>query len=94
MTLNENTPIDELEVSARVYNRLVNNGVKTVGDARKLSDNDFLRFYNFGRKSLRELRDLIGQDKRLDRFAQTGMTVGQAIQELQALGYIVGRPIE
>ena len=58
-TLFEDTPITELELSVRAENCLKNEGIKTIGELSMKSDSDLLCVPNFGRKSLRELRETI-----------------------------------
>jgi DNA-directed RNA polymerase subunit alpha len=50
-------PIEELELSVRAHNCLINAGVKTVLDLVNLTDDDVLKIKNFGRKSLNEVKD-------------------------------------
>ncbi len=50
-------PIEELELSVRAHNCLINAGVKRVLDLVNLSDDDVLKIKNFGRKSLNEVKD-------------------------------------
>jgi DNA-directed RNA polymerase subunit alpha len=50
-------PIDELELSVRAHNCLVNAGVKRILDLVNLSEDDILKIKNFGRKSLGEVRE-------------------------------------
>ena len=50
-------PIDELELSARAHNCLINAGIKRILDLVNLSDDDSLKIKNFGRKSLNEVKD-------------------------------------
>jgi DNA-directed RNA polymerase alpha subunit len=63
-------PLAEMALSARAYNCLaykelnkdgewVSPGPRTAGDVAALSDGDLLRFCNFGRKSLAEVREVI-----------------------------------
>lgn len=49
--------IDEMELSARSYNCLINEGVRYIADLVQKSENDLMRLPNFGRKSLNELRE-------------------------------------
>lgn len=51
--------IDELELSARAHNCLVNANITRVLDLVNLSEDDSLRIKNFGRKSLDEVRDVL-----------------------------------
>ena len=59
MTNNLDRKIDELELSIRVMNGLKNDGIDTIGDLVKLTEGEFLRTPNFGRKSLNEIREVL-----------------------------------
>lgn len=50
-------PIEELELSVRAHNCLINAGIKRVIDLVNASEDDILRIKNFGRKSLNEVKD-------------------------------------
>lgn len=50
-------PIDELELSVRAHNCLINAGIKRIIDLVNLSDDVALKIKNFGRKSLNEVKD-------------------------------------
>lgn len=50
-------PIDELELSVRAHNCLINAGIKRIIDLVNLSEDDGLKIKNFGRKSLNEVKD-------------------------------------
>jgi DNA-directed RNA polymerase subunit alpha len=50
-------PIDELELSVRAHNCLINAGIKRIIDLVNLSDDEALKIKNFGRKSLNEVKD-------------------------------------
>ena len=52
-----NKKIDEMELSVRSYNCLINEGIKYIGDLVQKSETDMLRLPNFGRKSLNELKE-------------------------------------
>ena len=49
-------PIEELELSVRAHNCLINAGVKTILDLVNLQEDDVLKIKNFGRKSLNEVK--------------------------------------
>ncbi|MDR3550192.1 MAG: DNA-directed RNA polymerase subunit alpha [Candidatus Babeliales bacterium] len=49
--------IDELELSVRAHNCLINAGIKRVIDLVNMSEDDILKIKNFGRKSLTEVKD-------------------------------------
>lgn len=52
-------PIDELEFSVRAHNCLIGAGIKRVIDLVNLTDEDVLKIKNFGRKSLREVKEIL-----------------------------------
>ena len=66
-------PIDELEFSVRAHNCLIGAGVKRVIDLVNLTDEDILKIKNFGRKSLREVKEILGA---------FGLRLGMSIKEL------------
>lgn len=49
--------IDEMELSVRSYNCLINEGIRYIGDLVQKSELDMLKLPNFGRKSLNELKE-------------------------------------
>lgn len=49
--------IDEMELSVRSYNCLVNEGVRYIADLVQKSEIDVMRLPNFGKKSLNELKE-------------------------------------
>lgn len=50
-------PIDELELSVRAHNCLMNANIKRIVDLVNLSEDEGLRIKNFGRKSLNEVKE-------------------------------------
>lgn len=50
-------PIDELELSVRAHNCLINAGIKRIIDLVNLSEDEGLKIKNFGRKSLNEVKE-------------------------------------
>lgn len=50
-------PIDELELSVRAHNCLINAGINRILDLVNLTEDEALKIKNFGRKSLNEVRD-------------------------------------
>lgn len=50
-------PIEELELSVRAHNCLINAGVKRVIDLVNIAEDDVLKIKNFGRKSLSEVKE-------------------------------------
>ncbi len=66
-------PIDELEFSVRAHNCLIGAGVKRVIDLVNMAEDDVLKIKNFGRKSLREVKEIL---------AAFGLHLGMNIKEL------------
>jgi DNA-directed RNA polymerase subunit alpha len=66
-------PIDELEFSVRAHNCLVGAGIKRVIDLVNLSYDDLLKIKNFGRKSLREVKEVL---------SAFGLHLGMNVKEL------------
>lgn len=66
-------PIDELEFSVRAHNCLIGAGVKRVIDLVNLTDEDVLKIKNFGRKSLREVKEIL---------SAFGLQLGMNVKEL------------
>ncbi|MFN3306839.1 MAG: DNA-directed RNA polymerase subunit alpha, partial [Candidatus Kapaibacteriota bacterium] len=54
-------PIDDLEISVRAYNSLKSNNIKTLGDIVSRTEQELLRLKNLGKKSLKELEDIVHQ---------------------------------
>lgn len=51
------TPIEELELSVRPYNRLKRAGIHTIGDLVQRTEEEIANVKNFGRKSLEEVTE-------------------------------------
>ena len=51
--------VDELELSVRSSNCLRNAEIKSIADLVKKTESDMLKFRNFGRKSLKEISDIL-----------------------------------
>jgi len=51
--------IEELELSVRSYNCLEAAGIKTIRDLVQKSESDMLKYRNFGRKSLNEIKTIL-----------------------------------
>jgi len=66
-------PIDELEFSVRAHNCLIGAGIKRVIDLVNLTEEDVLKIKNFGRKSLREVKEILGA---------FGLRLGMNVKEL------------
>jgi DNA-directed RNA polymerase subunit alpha len=54
-------PVDELELSVRSSNCLQNAGIKLIGELVQRSEGEMLKTKNFGRKSLKEIRDILAE---------------------------------
>ncbi len=52
--------VDELELSVRSANCLKNDNIVYIGDLVQKSENEMLRTPNFGRKSLNEIKEVLG----------------------------------
>lgn len=52
--------IEDLELSVRATNSLHNENINTIGDLVAKTDEDLLEFKNFGRKSLEEIKAVLG----------------------------------
>ena len=61
--VNENLyrTVDELELSVRSANCLKNAGIKLIGELVSRSESEMLKTQNFGRKSLNEIKDILGE---------------------------------
>jgi len=53
--------IDEMELSVRSHNCLQAAGIRTIGELVAKEENEMLKFKNFGRKSLTELQEKLGE---------------------------------
>ena len=53
--------VDELELSVRSANCLKNENIVYIGDLVQKSESEMLKTPNFGRKSLNEIKDVLGQ---------------------------------
>ena len=67
-------PIEELDLPMRAYNSLKRNNITKIGQVLALSDDEFLRMRNFGRKSLDELKERLA----LRGFISPGGRLGDA----------------
>ena len=56
-----NTPIEELNLSARTANALINNDIRTVHDLVTLSELDLRELKGFGSKALDEVKDKLAE---------------------------------
>jgi DNA-directed RNA polymerase subunit alpha len=53
--------IEELELSVRSYNCLEAAGIKTIRDLVQKTEQEMLKYRNFGRKSLSEIKSILGE---------------------------------
>ena len=53
--------IDEMELSVRSHNCLQAAGIRTIGELVSKEEGEMLKFKNFGRKSLTELQEKLGE---------------------------------
>ncbi len=70
------TPVDELELSVRAHNCLKRAEIGRLADLVSLKEAELLKFRNFGKKSLTELRDLVA-----NQGLEFGMNVDQYLKE-------------
>src|SRR5213594_1672297 len=57
---NLNRSVEELELSVRSYNCLKNANIQSIGDLVQKTEAEMLRTKNFGRKSLNEIKEILG----------------------------------
>jgi DNA-directed RNA polymerase subunit alpha len=67
--------VDEMELSVRSYNCLKNANIRTIGELVQKTEAEMLKTKNFGRKSLNEIKEILGSmglslGMKLDNFAQ------------------------
>lgn len=65
-------PIDELELSVRAHNCLLNANINRILDLVNLNEDDLLKIKNFGRKSLNEVKE---------NLKSFGLSFGMSIKE-------------
>jgi len=77
--LNENLfrRIEEIELSVRSANCLENADIKYIGELVQKSEAEMLRTKNFGRKSLNEIKEILGE---------MGLTLGMKLEEFPSRG--------
>jgi DNA-directed RNA polymerase subunit alpha len=68
--------VDELELSVRSSNCLKNANIKTIGDLVVKSEAEMLKYRNFGRKSLNEIKEII---------SEMGLGLGMTPEAINAL---------
>ena len=52
--------VDEMELSVRSYNCLKNANIRTIGELVQKTEGEMLKTKNFGRKSLNEIKEILG----------------------------------
>jgi len=67
------TPIGEIELSVRAANCISSANIKTIADLVQKSEADMLKYRNFGKKSLNEIKSI------LDRM---GLSLGMNVQDM------------
>jgi DNA-directed RNA polymerase subunit alpha len=65
-----NTSVNEIELSVRAANCLNNANIMTVGELASKSESDMLRYRNFGKKSLNEIKE---------KLEELGLSLGMKI---------------
>ena len=55
------TPVEELELSVRSSNCLKNANIRTIGDLTSKSEEEIAKTRNFGKKSLQEIKEKLGE---------------------------------
>jgi DNA-directed RNA polymerase subunit alpha len=68
--------VDELELSVRSSNCLKNANIKTIGDLVVKNEAEMLKYRNFGRKSLNEIKEII---------SEMGLGLGMTPEAISAL---------
>ncbi len=71
--------IEELELSVRSYNCLEHAGIKTIRDLIQKTESEMLKYRNFGRKSLNEIKSILkemGLRFNMEIDPETGLPVG------------------
>lgn len=69
--------VDELELSVRSANCLQNANIKTIGDLVQKTEAEMLKTKNFGRKSLKEIKEIL---------AEMGLSLGMKLDNIPQKG--------
>ena len=67
------TSINEIELSVRSSNCIQRANINTIGDLVRNNEQEMLKYRNFGKKSLNEIRKLLGD---------LGLSLGMNVDEL------------
>jgi DNA-directed RNA polymerase subunit alpha len=91
--INENLlrSVDELELSVRSANCLQNANIRFIGDLVQRTESEMLKTKNFGRKSLKEIKEILAEmglslGMKLDNWPPKSMTMGAPSAGESALG--------
>jgi DNA-directed RNA polymerase subunit alpha len=80
--------VDELELSVRSYNCLKSANIKTIAELVQKSEAEMLKYRNFGKKSLTEIKELLTKMN-----LSLGMTLDEETQaEIEARHQAAARP--
>jgi len=77
--------VDELELSVRSANCLANANIKYIGDLVQKTENEMLKTKNFGRKSLKEIKDVLKEmnlslGMRIDNWPPKNLLVQEKVE--------------
>jgi DNA-directed RNA polymerase subunit alpha len=67
-------PITEIELSVRSANCIAGASITTIGQLAQKSEPEMLKFRNFGKKSLNEIKEVL---------SELGLTLGMSDQEIR-----------
>ncbi len=67
-----NKSVDEMELSVRSYNCLKNANIRSIGELVQKTEAEMLKTKNFGRKSLNEIKEILGN---------MGLSLGMKIED-------------
>ena len=74
-----NMPINEIELSVRSHNCIQSANIQTIGDLARLSETEMLKYRNFGKKSLDEIKGIL---------TSLGLSLGMDIPDANPLDAI------
>jgi DNA-directed RNA polymerase subunit alpha len=78
-----NESVEELELSVRSANCLKTANIKTIGDLVRKTESDMLKYKNFGRKSLNEIKEILGG---------MGLSFGMDVDSILSKGKSISAP--
>jgi DNA-directed RNA polymerase subunit alpha len=67
-------PISEIELSVRSANCIAGTDAKTIGDLSQKTEAEMLKYRNFGKKSLNEIKTVLGE---------LGLSLGMSMEEIR-----------